>query len=51
MANAWIEFLKSYRSSHKGMSMKQAMKSAAVEWKKKKGGGGAKKKGKAKKKK
>ena len=49
MANAWIEFLKSYRSSHKGISMKQAMKAAAVEWKKKKGSGAAKKKGKKKK--
>jgi hypothetical protein len=42
MANPWIQFLTSYRKSHKGMNMKQAMKSAAVEWKKKKGGGGKK---------
>ena len=39
MANAWISFLKSWRAKHKGVSMKSAMKQAAVEWRKKKGNG------------
>ena len=50
MANKWIAFLQTYRKKHPSLSMKQAMKSAAVEWKKAKGGGKAKKaKGKKKK--
>ena len=32
--NPWIEFLSSYRKKHPKMSMKQAMKSAASEYKK-----------------
>jgi hypothetical protein len=44
MANPWIQFLTAYRKSHKGMNMKTAMKTAAVEWKKKKKGGKTKKK-------
>ena len=39
MANAWLAFLKSWRAKHKGVSMKSAMKQAAVEWRKKKGNG------------
>jgi hypothetical protein len=38
MANAWIQFLSAYRKRHPKLSMKQAMKSASVEWAKKKGG-------------
>ena len=34
MANKWIQFLQAYRRKHPKLSMKQAMKSAAVEWKK-----------------
>ena len=45
--NPWISFLSSYRKSHPKLSMKQAMKSGAVEYRKKKGG--AKKKGRRKK--
>ena len=41
MANVWLSFLKSFRAKHKGMSMKEAMKKAAVEYRKKKGGAGA----------
>ena len=42
--NPWLVFLKQYRARHSKLSMKQAMKSAAVEYRKKKGGAGAKKK-------
>ena len=32
MANKWLEFLKQYRKKISGLSMKMAMKKAAVEW-------------------
>jgi len=48
MANPWIQFLKEYRKRHPSKSMKDAMKSAAVEWRAKKS---SKSKGKGKKKK
>ena len=54
MSNKWISFLASFRKSHPKLSMKQAMKQGAVEYKKRKGGAEAKatkKKGKGKKKK
>ena len=38
MANKWISFLKSWRSRNKGVSMKDSMKRAAVEYRKQKGG-------------
>ena len=38
MANVWLAFLAQWRKSHPKVSMKQAMKSAAVEYRKKKGG-------------
>ena len=41
MANKWISFLKSWRSKHKGVSMKDSMKQAAVEYRKQKGGAGS----------
>ena len=41
MANKWLVFLKSWRAKHPKVSMKMAMKSAAVEWRKAKGAGGA----------
>jgi hypothetical protein len=34
MANRWLSFLKEYRSKHKGMSLKNAMKAASVEYRK-----------------
>ena len=34
MANKWISFLKSWRVKNKGVSMKDSMKRAAVEYKK-----------------
>jgi hypothetical protein len=37
MANPWLSFLSEYRKKHKGMSLKQAMKSASAEYKKKNG--------------
>jgi hypothetical protein len=42
--NPWLSFLKAYRSRNPGKSMKEAMKSAAVEYRKKKGGAKGKKK-------
>jgi len=39
MANVWISFLKSWRARNKGVSMKDSMKRAAVEYKKQKGTG------------
>ena len=36
MANRWLDFLKSFRSKHKDMSLKQAMKAASQEYKKQK---------------
>ena len=42
MANKWLVFLKQWRSKHPKVSMKMAMKSAAVEYRKTKGAGGAK---------
>ena len=36
MANPWLTFLSSWRKSHPKVSMKQAMKAAAKEYKKKK---------------
>ena len=42
MANKWLAFLKSWRAKNPKVSMKMAMKSAAVEWRKAKGAGGAK---------
>jgi len=50
MANVWITFLKSWRARNKGVSMKDSMKRAAVEYKKQKGTGEKKKGKKAKKK-
>jgi hypothetical protein len=47
--NPWIDFLSAYRKSHKSLSMSQAMKAAAVEYRKKKGAP-KKKKGKSRKK-
>jgi len=48
MANAWIQYLGAYRKKNPKMSMKMAMKSAAVEYRKQKGtgskGAGSKKK-------
>ena len=52
MGNPWLEFLKQFRKKHPGLSMKEAMKKAAVEWKSVKGKTTkAKKKTKTKKKK
>ena len=47
MPNVWITFLSAYRKKHPKLSMKAAMKAAAVEYRKKKGG--AKKKAQKKK--
>ena len=49
MANKWLVFLKSYRSKHPSLSMKQAMKAASKEYKK--APAAAKPKGKGRKKK
>ena len=38
MANVWLTFLSQWRKSHPKVSMKQAMKQAAVDYRKKKGG-------------
>jgi len=35
MANVWLTFLKAFRKKHPKMSMKEAMKAAAVEYRKK----------------
>ena len=49
MANKWLQFLKQWRAKHPKVSMKMAMKSAAVEWRKAKGSTkSTKKKGKKK---
>ena len=48
--NPWIDFLSTYRKSHKSLSMSQAMKAAAVEYRKQKGGPKKEKKGKSRKK-
>ena len=37
MANKWITFLKSWRSKHKGVSLKDSMKQESSEYKKSKG--------------
>lgn len=34
MPNKWISFLQAYRKKHPSLSMKQAMKKGAVEWRK-----------------
>ena len=46
--NPWIQFLKEFRKRNPKQTMKQAMKSAAVEWKKKKKTSTSKGKGKKK---
>lgn len=51
MANKWLEFLAAYRRRNPKVSMKQAMKSASVEWKKSKSSKTTKKAKKGKKKK
>ena len=38
--NKWISFLKSWRARHKGVSMKDSMKKAAVDYRKQKGKNG-----------
>jgi hypothetical protein len=43
MANKWISFLKSWRAKNKGVSMKDSMKRAALEYRKQKGGASAEK--------
>lgn len=42
MPNAWLKFLKEYKAKHKGISLKDAMKKASVEYKKKKKKGSSK---------
>ena len=34
MANKWISFLKSWRAKHKGVSLKDSMKKASVDYRK-----------------
>ena len=34
MANRWLKFLKEFKSRHKGMSLRDAMKAASKEYKK-----------------
>ena len=46
MANAWISFLKTWRSKHKGVSLKDSMKRASAEYKKSKAPSSKKKRGK-----
>ena len=46
--NKWISFLKSWRARHKGVSMKDSMKKAAVDYRKQKGKNGNGKEGKKK---
>ena len=50
MANPWISFLKSWRSKHKGVSLKDSMKQASSEYKKSKGASSSKVKKKTQKK-
>ena len=50
MGNAWLDFVKAYRKKHPGLSLKDTLKKASVEYKKKPTKK-VKKKGKAKKKK
>ena len=51
MSNPWISFLKSWRSKHKGVSLKDSMKQASSEYKKSKGASSSKVKKETRKKK